>query len=243
VESRDEATAEAGLRSIRGLTAWTTGLLIAGGFVAIFAMDYLVFDLHSLHAQEQGIPMATQLGRARTWLTDTGIAGLIVFLVLVPLWLAWQYRAHANLRVLGARDLTFRPVAAVAVWFVPVVNLLVPLLAMRELWMASDPEASAEDWRGRATPALLPFWWLALVAAAGLGFLAGRAAWVPNPTLQQLIARDIYLMVGFGVLLAATLLTIVLIRMIESRQFVRRNRITNPDQLWAGWGRRSSRDR
>jgi hypothetical protein len=243
VESQDAATAEARLRSIRGLTAWTTGFLIVGAFVAVFAMDYLVFDLHALHAQEQGIPMATQLGRARTWLTDTGIAGLIVFLVLVPLWLAWQYRAHANLRVLGARGLTFHPVAAVAVWFVPAVNLLVPLLVMRELWMASDPEAGAEDWRSRPTSALLPFWWVTLVAAAGLGYLGGRAAWMPSPTLQQLIARDIYLMVGCGVLLAATLLTIVLIRLIESRQFVRRNRITDPDQLWAGWRRRSSRDR
>ena len=72
MESRDGAPAEARLRSIRGLTAWTTGLLIVGGFVAVFAMDYLVYDLHGLHAQEQGIPMATQLGRARTWLTDNG---------------------------------------------------------------------------------------------------------------------------------------------------------------------------
>ena len=125
----------------------------------------------------------------------------------------------------------------------PVVNLLVPLLAMRELWMASDPEAGAEDWRGRSTPALLPCWWLALLAAASLGYLAGRSVWVRSPTLQQLIARDIYLMVGFGVLLAATLLAIVLIRAIESRQFVRRNRITDPRHLWAGWRRRSSRDR
>jgi hypothetical protein len=71
-------------------------------------------------------------------------------------WLLWQHRAHANLRALGARGLRFTPGWAVGWWFVPLANLFMPYLAVRELWRASVAGARHE---GRTSGLLVPAWW------------------------------------------------------------------------------------
>lgn len=82
----------------------------------------------------------------------------------VFLW--WLYRAHRNLRALGAADLGFTPRAAVSAFFVPVLNVVVPVRVVRELWNHSDP-AEGVPARGdpMKTSPWVAWWWAIFVAS------------------------------------------------------------------------------
>jgi hypothetical protein len=99
-------------------------------------------------------------------LRDRGLVWLAIALCL-PAWLAWQHRAHRNLLGLRVPELGFRPGLAALGWLVPLANLVLPLLTMRELWQASRPAPPAEAWR--ANPALPVYlWWAGNLAWVGL---------------------------------------------------------------------------
>lgn len=84
--------------------------------------------------------------------------------------LVWTWRAKTNTRENGARDLSYSPAMAVGSYFIPLLNLAMPLQAMRELYKASvDPR----DWEAVDVPAIFAFWWTFWIA----GNIAGIAAW------------------------------------------------------------------
>jgi hypothetical protein len=86
------------------------------------------------------------------------VATAVVFLV-------WVRRAHRNLRLLGVERLGFTPRAATAAFIVPIMNLVAPVRVVRELWLASRPEAElagARWWEARV-PAVIPAWWALVV--------------------------------------------------------------------------------
>jgi hypothetical protein len=51
----------------------------------------------------------------------------------------WLYRAYADHERLGGRPLRFSPMYACASFFVPVMNFWLPYQALRDLYLASDP--------------------------------------------------------------------------------------------------------
>jgi hypothetical protein len=63
----------------------------------------------------------------------------LAWLATAAVFLWWLYRAHRNLPALGAADLGFTPRSAVSAFFVPVLNVVVPVRVMREVWNRSDP--------------------------------------------------------------------------------------------------------
>jgi hypothetical protein len=109
------------------------------------------------------IPIEThvaQLEAARRLQGALTIATAVVFLL-------WVGRAHRNLRLLGVERLRFSPRAAVAAFLVPVVNVVVPLRVVSELWRASRPaDPGSRPWWEAPTPALVTVWWILVVTAA-----------------------------------------------------------------------------
>ncbi len=86
-----------------------------------------------------------------------GVVWLVSWLVAGIVWLTWQHRAHRQLRQLGTQGLQFTPGWGVGWWFVPVANLWKPYQAIKELWVASDPEKGASDSRGGRAWTVLPW--------------------------------------------------------------------------------------
>lgn len=86
----------------------------------------------------------------------------------------WLYRIAANVRVYSRRT-TFAPVFAILGWFLPPFLYVLPLLVVRELWKASDPDVPAGDegWRSTKVNPLLYVWFVTygVIPAVLTGFV------------------------------------------------------------------------
>src|SRR5215472_6715989 len=82
----------------------------------------------------------------------------VVQAILVPTALAaWTVRCRRNLGVLPELRLRWSPGWGACGWFIPIANLFVPLLCLRETWSASA---------GRRAPFVLLPWWALWVVSA-----------------------------------------------------------------------------
>lgn len=86
------------------------------------------------------------------YLTEVGVAciGFVIYLV-------WVYRANQNSHYFGAREMKFSPGWAVGCYFVPVLNLWMPFISMKEIWKTSKNPAA---WQSQGFGDVLHWWWL-----------------------------------------------------------------------------------
>jgi hypothetical protein len=97
-------------------------------------------------------PAAEGEFRAAEWLQ------LITFVLLITCFFVvgrWIYRASVNAHALRS-EMTITPAWAVGWYFVPFANLVKPLHAMREIWLASHESDGSYDER---VP-ILALWWI-----------------------------------------------------------------------------------
>jgi len=154
-----------------------------------------------------------------------GVDGFIVLFALITgiIWLVWQHRAHSNLRALGAAQLKYTPGWAVAWWLIPVANIVMPFLTVRELYKASDPEAGSVDWAARGGTGIVGVWWAARLVTQAL-FNVGTA--FADQTGVSSMRVEAWLFV-FGNLafVGLGLLAILVVRAIDGRQTRKAERI------------------
>jgi Domain of unknown function (DUF4328) len=203
--------------------------------VCVFTMDFIGPDLYTRTFERDGLPVSyTEIHRNHVRLTLVARGAVSFGVVVAVMWLVWQFRAQANVRALGAKGLRFRPTVSVATWLVPVANLVFPFFAVREVYRASDPDAGPLDWRRRRTFPVLWVWWLALLSALLLLFIAYRGLG-PHPSFDQLITRDRFVRGAAGVGLVSSLLAIVIVETINARVFGRMEALMASS--WAEWRR------
>jgi hypothetical protein len=82
----------------------------------------------------------------------------LVSQLTIVVWLIWQHQATANLWARGVTGLRITPGWAVGSWFIPLLNLAMPLVAMRELDRRSRTDAASSP--------LLGWWWAAWLGAS-----------------------------------------------------------------------------
>jgi Domain of unknown function (DUF4328) len=73
------------------------------------------------------------------------LVAALVFVLTGLAFIQWLYRARRNLDELGATGLRWRPSWAIGGWFIPVANLVIPLLVVREIDRA-DPQPRPGRW-------------------------------------------------------------------------------------------------
>ncbi len=180
------------------------------GLVAI-ASGFMQLNLFSHIAD--GTVTTEELTRndMRQWIIT--LAQLVLTLATAIPFLRWFHRATMNLPALEAPS-AYTPNEAVAGFFIPVVNLMRPCRAMREIWAGSRPVAAGKDGPTSdvASPvgfAVVDLWWVLFVFAGLANHLASRVVRRVD-TLDGyragtwiLIASDV--MVVTGALLAAYL--------------------------------------
>jgi len=154
-----------------------------------------------------------------------GADGFTVALVAITavVWLIWQFRAHTNLRALGAAQLKYTPGWAVAWWFIPIANIVMPYLTMRELYKASDPAAGSVDWATRGGAGLLGMWWAARLITQVL-FQIGTA--IDIRSVPALRAEAWFFLLANMSFAGLSVLAILVVRAVDSRQSQKRERMS-----------------
>jgi hypothetical protein len=160
--------------------------------------------------------------QAEVYASDAlGIAvGLALFAVNLATAIAvslWIYQVYDNLASLRAAGRRYSPGWAVAYFFIPFVNFVLPYQVVQEIWRASDPAVPAESryaWQGHPGSVLVGFWWAFWLICEILGLRSFNMGMSPYP--EPNLARFSALADGFAV--SAALLLVLVINRIRVRQ-------------------------
>jgi hypothetical protein len=176
--TRGAAAKQYVIKDVAGLARWIRWLLIAdvvAGAAAIVSglMEYkFLADIQAGHYSNNpdltALAETNDLRQTVIVLTQFGL-----FLVTGTLTLIWLYRINANLRASGVNNLSYKPGWSIGSYFVPIVNLWQPFVAMKENWKASgDPL----NWQSQDTPAILGWWWFLWLLNSGAANASNRYA-------------------------------------------------------------------
>jgi hypothetical protein len=141
----------------------------------------------------------------RLWMMSYGIAFVsgIVFL-------CWVYKARSSLRYLQVTGLQNTPGWCVGSFFIPVVNLYAPCLAIQEIWRASTPEVQPDRplaWAAKSGARRIWSWWICGVLS---GLLPLALKWMRPGLTELMVTLAIAHVLGIvsGVALILTILGI-----------------------------------
>src|SRR5262249_8900715 len=143
------------------LVGIVTGLMERDVLLSIQAGDFASDEEQQAAAEASDIRVGVQ-----------AFSEVAIFMIAGFFSLKWIYRANLNARRLGRQGLRFPPTLAVGYYFIPVLNLLRPYQAMKEIWKAS---ADPQHWETQKTPVLFPIWWSLWITAGILGQASNRA--------------------------------------------------------------------
>lgn len=170
------------LKRIGGLAKWTMLATAVSGVVGVVSAIVLFPVLDQASGFLDGTVSEDEFNDAylssqllSTLQTVTGLAAG-VFTIL------WMYRIAKNLRVFS-RQTTFHPVFTIVGWLLPPFLFVLPLLVLRELWKASDPDTPVGDegWREQPVNPLLYIWFVVYGIIPGV-----LSAFVAYSTVQSL---------------------------------------------------------
>jgi hypothetical protein len=210
-------------RSARAPAMWVVGLIVVVALLAALSIVFRAQYIGLVHRQERTGTVTFVEGKAAgDRVNVTVVLAALTTLAAGILWLIWQYRGHANLRVFGVGGLRFSAAWAVGWWLIPLINLAMPYLTVRELYKASDPDAGAIDWAAARAPLLLPLWWgawLTRLVAGGIGAAVTSGVNTDSPLrIAQEATRQGWLIVGDVAMVVAAFLAVLVVRAIDRRQ-------------------------
>lgn len=167
------------------LTRWLT---VAAGVVVLLKLLGVLLGMGAIgEIQAQLAPLADgslkfpdfllKVEHATSLYSKVGSLSFLAFVVSAILFLIWQYRAMRNDAALEGSVQTDQ-IKAVAVWFVPFANLLLPFKVVQEIWESSRKLAHI-----RRPSNLLTAWW----AASVIGFLV---SWFAANRMNALMSAE-----------------------------------------------------
>ncbi|HKR98381.1 MAG TPA: DUF4328 domain-containing protein [Candidatus Dormibacteraeota bacterium] len=162
-----------------------------------------------------------QASQSDAFVQLSAVIDIAAFVLTGIAFLFWLHRVAVNNAVLGALPGRFTPRSAVGMWFIPLVDLVMPLLVVREAWRAADPmrlHSTFEERRRVRVPWFVSVWWMVFLAASFVTYAAGLAATgVTNP-LEALHNTSMTVLAGIGLAWIAALFAMVTVIQLTRRQ-------------------------
>jgi len=176
--------------------------------------------LDGVAGERVGRDSRDQVHDADSFLVGTGIAWLVVTLAIGSVFIVWMWRAAKNNEALGRDHPRLGSAWAIAGLFIPLANLVIPVLVMQDLWRGSAARIPRGDmrWRIADRSALVGWWWGAWIVSLFGGFGALLGTTDETAKVDALRASDSITLVGglFGI--AAAVLAILVVRRLTTRQ-------------------------
>jgi hypothetical protein len=200
---RTQARLLPGFRPVASLAPWVVILLLSNIFLG--TVSELVVTLANA-VGPPAIPgwiwiVLNILGPA------LGIACVVVFLV-------WVYRVCSNLSALGAPRPSITPGWAVGYFFIPILNLYKPYLALRDAWQASDPGGDLEQTQTERSTTPVGWWWAAWL----IWNAADSIAFAFNQQLNSTLGINSGSMISYGISIFTYVTAIRLVNNLTKRQ-------------------------
>lgn len=86
---------------------------------------------------------------------------IIVYITCRSLFVNWAYYAHKNIKLFYPQTLKFNTLKMVLGFIIPVINFVWPILAVNEIYRASDPKIQNEEELGNAKISrMIIAWWI-----------------------------------------------------------------------------------
>ncbi len=140
---------------------------------------------------------------------------LTIYITTVVFFCLWLHRAYENLRAFDpSRRLNHSPGWAVGSFFVPFANLVVPYLAVKEVWQKSGPSEEAFLSEPKP-PAWFPIWWLFWLLSSFAGNISIRTSFNENVPVR--IATMISI-VASALSIVAAVFAYLVVAAIDKRQ-------------------------
>lgn len=172
--------------------------------------DFDSVDWEKMEAQEVALLERAQRA-AWILIAVSALFALGIAIPLIVFWCIWTHRAARNAQSFGAR-LSISPGWAVGWYFIPIVQLWKPLVALSEVWANSDPSERDRDSvrpvLRAPVPTLLLVWWIVW----RVGWLLSSIA---EPTGS---ATDVTTFLPLCVDIVAIALAVRVVRALSARQ-------------------------
>ena len=99
--------------------------------------------------------------------------------VVMTMFAFWAFAAHRNLSKIGTRGVKHNSAVGILYWFIPVLNMFLPHMFLRETWRGSDPAGlTMRRKSNEASPRLVGLHWICFI----LGF-----SWYPTMVIAVLV--------------------------------------------------------
>jgi hypothetical protein len=143
----------------------------------------------------------------------------LVQLAIVVLFIIWQFRGAKNNEALDRRGARFGPGWSIGAWFIPIANLVIPVMIMQDLWRGATPSTPRGDprWRSARGSWLVGVWWTAWLLSL-LRFGASSAALRDNSSLSDIETGNAIALAGTIATAIAAVLAAVVVWTLSRRQ-------------------------
>jgi hypothetical protein len=209
-------------RDQRGLTVALVVLFGIMVCAAVVMSAALVNRISVVRDFESGNFSGDVIGRAND--ADSFVDGASGFygltqLTIAVLFVVWQFRAAKNNEALERRGARFAPGWSIGAWFIPLANLVIPVLIFQDLWRGATPSTPRGDprWRSAKGSWLIGLWWAAWLLSL-LRFGASNAGLHDSNSLEDIEASNTVALVGVVATMVAAVLAAFVVWSLARRQ-------------------------
>jgi hypothetical protein len=203
-------------RSLRGLATALTWVLLAEIAASLARIGALAnrLDVYSRYFHGD-FSAATAVQPADDAVTGSTQVHALFLLAVFVLLVVFLYRAAKNTELWSSQSARWTPGWTIAGWFIPIANLVIPFLVVRDIWRRSFTPPTEPQTSASVSP-LLWWWWVT--------FVVGYVALLISPsvsTLHSLNVRDGAHIAALVVLLVSAVLLIIWVRRLSVDQHAR----------------------
>ena len=147
-------------RANRGLEIALTALFVVAIVVALVRSVALASRLVVLD-DPSASDFFSRASDADSFVRVMDVLLALIVLAIVPCFIVWCFRAAKNQEALGRQPERLGAGWAIAGWFIPLANLVIPVLVIQDLWRGSDATIERGDprWRIADRSWLIGWWW------------------------------------------------------------------------------------
>jgi hypothetical protein len=148
------------LKRVGGLARVAAILVGASGVLSLVSVAATRLAVDEAEAYLDGDIGETEFLEAATSYALLSFVQALSVLAAAVVVIVWMHRVARNLRALH-RGTTWGPGWAIGGWFAPPLLFVIPYLALREMWKASDPEVPVGgEWRSRPVAPVVTAWFV-----------------------------------------------------------------------------------